>query len=53
LAAWNIQGRDIRAALEREAKTQMQQAWLYLSNGLRSFWESYDLSQEARWLLMI
>jgi hypothetical protein len=41
---------NIRAALARDAKTHTQQAELYLSNGLRSFWESYDLRQGARWL---
>lgn len=43
---------NIRSALEWAARTNVQ-AGLYLSNRLRTFWESYDLREEARWLLMI
>jgi predicted ATPase len=43
---------NIRAALGWAARTNVQ-AGLYLSNRLRSFWESYDFREEARWLLMI
>jgi predicted ATPase/DNA-binding SARP family transcriptional activator len=43
---------NIRAALEWAARTNVQ-AGLYLSNRLRTFWETYDLREEARWLLMI
>ncbi|HET6822608.1 MAG TPA: hypothetical protein VFH34_08155, partial [Anaerolineales bacterium] len=43
---------NIRAALEWAARTNVQ-AGLYISNRLRAFWESYDLREEARWLLMI
>jgi predicted ATPase/DNA-binding SARP family transcriptional activator len=43
---------NIRAALEWAARTNVQ-AGLYLSNRLRTFWESYELREEARWLLMI
>jgi len=43
---------NIRAALEWAARTNVQTG-LYLSNRLRSFWETYDLREEARWLLMI
>jgi predicted ATPase/DNA-binding SARP family transcriptional activator len=41
---------NIRAALEWAARTNVQ-AGLYISNRLRSFWENYDLREEARWLL--
>ena len=43
---------NIRAALEWAARTHVQ-AGLYLSGRLRSFWESYELREEARWLLTI
>ena len=43
---------NIRAALGWAAKTNVQ-AGLYLSDRLRTFWENYDLREEARWLLMI
>jgi predicted ATPase/DNA-binding SARP family transcriptional activator len=43
---------NIRAALEWAARTDVQ-AGLYISNRLRTFWENYDLPEEARWLLMI
>ena len=43
---------NIRAALEWAARTNVQ-AGLYISNRLRTFWENYDLREEARWLLMI
>lgn len=43
---------NIRAALGWAAKTNVR-AGLYLSERLRTFWESYDLREEARWLLMI
>jgi len=43
---------NIRAALEWAARTNVQ-AGLYISNRLRVFWENYDLSEEARWLLTI
>ena len=43
---------NIRAALGWAAKTNVR-AGLYLSERLRTFWENYDLREEARWLLMI
>jgi predicted ATPase len=43
---------NIRAALQWAAKTNVQ-AGLYLSGRLRTFWESYALEGEKRWLLMI
>ena len=43
---------NIRAALEWAARTNVE-AGLYLSKRLRIFWESYELRDEARWLLMI
>jgi predicted ATPase len=43
---------NIRAALEWAARTNVQ-AGLYVSNLLRTFWENYDLREEARWLLTI
>ena len=43
---------NLRAALEWAARTNVQ-AGLYLSNRLRTFWENYDLREEARWLLLI
>jgi predicted ATPase len=43
---------NIRAALGWAAKTDVR-AGLYLSDRLRTLWESYDLREEARWLLMI
>jgi predicted ATPase len=47
-----IERDNIRAALEWAAKTNVQ-AGLYLSNRLRTFWEHYDLHEEARWLLTL
>ena len=43
---------NIRTALEWAAQTNVQ-AGLYISNKLRTFWESYELREEARWLLTI
>jgi predicted ATPase/DNA-binding SARP family transcriptional activator len=43
---------NFRAALQWAAKTNIQ-AGLYLSGRLRTFWESYALEGEKRWLLMI
>ena len=43
---------NFRAALQWAAKTNIQ-AGLYLSGRLRTFWESYALQGEKRWLLMI
>ncbi|HSL47006.1 MAG TPA: BTAD domain-containing putative transcriptional regulator [Anaerolineales bacterium] len=43
---------NLRAALEWSAMTNIQ-AGLYISKRLRMFWESYDLREEARWLLTI
>jgi predicted ATPase len=43
---------NIRAALEWAAKTNVE-AGLYIANRLQTFWENYDLRQEARWLLKI
>ncbi len=43
---------NIRVALEWAARTNVQ-AGLYISNRLRTFWENYDLREEARWLLTI
>ena len=43
---------NIRAAMQWAAKTNVQ-AGLYLSGRLQAFWESYDLPEEKRWLLMI
>jgi predicted ATPase len=43
---------NFRAALQWAAKTNVQ-AGLYLSGRLRTFWESYALEGEKRWLLMI
>jgi predicted ATPase/DNA-binding SARP family transcriptional activator len=43
---------NIRAALEWAARTNVQ-AGLYVSNRLRTFWENYDLREDARWVLMI
>ena len=43
---------NIRAALGWAAKTNVR-AGLYLSERLRTFWESCELREEARWLLMI
>jgi predicted ATPase/DNA-binding SARP family transcriptional activator len=43
---------NIRAAIQWAAKTNVQ-AGLYLSGRLQAFWESYDLPEEKRWLLMI
>jgi predicted ATPase/DNA-binding SARP family transcriptional activator len=43
---------NLRAALEWAARTDVQ-AGLYISNRLRTFWEKYDLREEARWLLTI
>jgi predicted ATPase len=43
---------NIRTALQWAAKTNVQ-AGLYLSARLRTFWESYALEGEKRWLLMI
>jgi predicted ATPase/DNA-binding SARP family transcriptional activator len=47
-----IERDNIRAALEWAARTHVQ-AGLYLSNRLRTFWETYEFREEARWLLMI
>lgn len=47
-----VERNNIRAALEWAARTNVP-AGLYLSNRLRTFWEHYDLREEARWLLMI
>jgi non-specific serine/threonine protein kinase len=47
-----IERDNLHAALEWAAKSNVQ-AGLYLSNRLRTFWESFDLREEARWLLMI
>lgn len=43
---------NLRAALEWAARTNVQ-AGLYISNRLRTFWENYDLREDARWLLTI
>jgi predicted ATPase/DNA-binding SARP family transcriptional activator len=43
---------NLRAALEWAARTNVH-AGLYISHRLRTFWENYDLRQEAHWLLTI
>jgi predicted ATPase/DNA-binding SARP family transcriptional activator len=52
LARLFIERDNIRAALEWAARTDVK-AGLYLSGRLRAFWESYDLREEARWILTI
>lgn len=43
---------NIRAAIEWAAQSNVQ-AGLYISSWLRTFWENYDLREEARWLLTL